>query len=133
MIENDLVLVNLTGGTTATADFLIYNDNEEVFSAELPFSSLDQGASSTSAARSRWPTSPPPTTTRASWWNATVETGWFRVDGGVANSSVVTLDDPAIVGMLLERIGRIGDFELPYEIGKQQNGDLLPRNVFGDS
>ena len=33
----EVILINLTGGTkfTATADLLIYNDNEQVFSAEV--------------------------------------------------------------------------------------------------
>ncbi|MFO0981213.1 MAG: hypothetical protein U1E76_05575 [Planctomycetota bacterium] len=136
MIENDLVLVNLTGGTkfTATADFLIYNDNEEVFSAELPFSCwIKAPLSYISGAFTMAYLATTHNDPRELVGAPTVETGWFRVDGGVASSSVVTLDDPAMVGMLLERIGRIGGSELPYEIGKQQNGDLLPRNVFGDS
>ncbi|MFO0983182.1 MAG: hypothetical protein U1E76_15865 [Planctomycetota bacterium] len=132
---SDLVLINLTGGASflATVDFLIYNDNEFQFSAEksfqcwckLPLLSISGSFSNDFLASSN---DDPDELVGL----PAIELGWFRVNGGVASSSVVTLDDPAVLGVLVETIGPFGSASLPYETGTQNNGDLLPRNVQGD-
>ncbi|MEW6744038.1 MAG: hypothetical protein AB1486_14900 [Planctomycetota bacterium] len=131
-----LTLINLTGGTKflATVDFLIFNDNEQTFSAEYSFlcwarvpladisgAFLEQFLDTTDNDPDELVGLP------------SIELGWFRLDGAVASSSAVTLDDPAILGVLAEQVSAFGAADLPFEVGTQDNGDLLPRSVHGDS
>ncbi|MEW6742914.1 MAG: hypothetical protein AB1486_09155 [Planctomycetota bacterium] len=135
LFESFLVMINLTGGTKflASVDFLIYNDNEYQFSAEYEFFC--------------WAVVPLLNISGAfgeAFLDTTdndkdelvglpaIETGWFRLDGGVASSSAVTLDDPTILGFLAETVLAFAEADLPFETGKQDNGDLLPRSVHGD-
>ncbi|MFO0985475.1 MAG: hypothetical protein U1E76_27710 [Planctomycetota bacterium] len=137
VFSSTLVLINLTGGTKflATADFLIYNDNEQTFSAEYQFGcqaiiplSQVSGAFNNSFLAT---TSNDPDELVGL---PTIETGWFHVNGGVASSTSRTIDDPALVGMLIEHFAYFfGGATLPFEKGTQTNGDLLPRNVNGDN
>ncbi|MEW6742916.1 MAG: hypothetical protein AB1486_09165 [Planctomycetota bacterium] len=131
-----LVLINLTGGSKfrATADLLIYNDNEQVFSAEMEFTCWTarllakiSGAFTDEFLKST--NHDPDEITGLEF----IESGWFRVDGGIASSSMASIDDPALIGCLLEFVGPFGSADLPFEEGTQANGDLLPRSVFGDS
>jgi hypothetical protein len=64
---------------------------------------------------------------------STIETGWFSMDGGVASSSSKTIDDPAFLAFLVEKVAGFGSADLPFETGTQDNGDLLPRSVQGDA
>jgi hypothetical protein len=136
IFESNLILINLTGGTKflATVDMLIYNDNEQTFSAEYSFmcwarvpladisgAFLEQFLDTTENDPDEL------------YGMDAIEIGWFRVDGAVASSSAVTLDDPAILGALTEQVGPFGAGDLPFEWGTQDNGDLLPRSVQGDS
>jgi hypothetical protein len=66
-----------------------------------------------------------------------LETGWFQLDGLVANSVSTTIIDPAILAVLVERNGsNEGPYsrasELPFLNGKQTNGDLLPQTNNGE-
>ena len=63
-----------------------------------------------------------------------LESGWFELDGQVAASSQTVLEDPAILGCLIEFRPPSGlGASLPFLQGTQDNGDLLPRSCFGDS
>ena len=63
-----------------------------------------------------------------------LESGWIEMDGIVANSSAISIDDPAILALLVEGLQRnYCGADLPFQIGRQDNGDLLPRGVHGDS
>lgn len=128
--DSKLVLINLTGGGrfTAIVDFLIYNDNEEVFSAQYDFQcwkkvDLDRinGAFDNVFLQS---------TNHNPLESVTgVETGWFRMNGRLAFSTADSENDPAILSALFEGyIGSTG--ELPFTVGTQTNGELVSHSVF---
>ncbi len=130
---SSLVLINLSGGAqfTAIIDFLIYNDNEEVFSAQYDFQC--------------WKKVPLLHISGVFHNNFLLttnhnvaesvdggETGWMRINGLVASSTAAQIADPAVLAVLIEKIDGATCAELPYAIGVQPNGDLLPRGIFGD-
>jgi hypothetical protein len=139
--DSQLVLLNLTGGAQfqALVDLLIYNDNEEVFSAQFQFQCWvsvplhdvspvfdNDFLLSTNHSGSEVFNGP----------NTFPEIGWFKVDGDTAFSSAAQFSDPAILGLLIERsddsvVFREGGAELPFTIGTQTNGKLLSTNLFG--
>lgn len=134
--DSELILINLSGGTRfdSIASFWIYNDNEEVFSAEYQFRCWDRvklyninGVFTQSFLK---------TTNHAAGEivGATdVESGWIRVYGGTAFSTAESITDPATYAVLVERIGSYGAADLPFEsLATQTNGDLLPTGIFGD-
>ncbi len=134
--QSQLILINLTGGAqfTALVDFLVYNDNEEVFSrnwsfrcwAKVPLtqisSSFTQGflANATNHSAGEIIGSP------------AHESGWFEIDGRYAWSSALQVNDPAILAVLVEDAGAGSGAEASFELGKQTNGALLPVGIFGD-
>ncbi len=136
-IRSDLVVINLTGGPqfTALIDFLIYNDNEEVFSSQLnvkcwdkrPLLSISNSFSQNFLALA---TNDAP---NEIFGASNVESGWFRMNGRSASSAVFTIQDPAFLALLIEKVGGFAGASLPFEIGQQDNGDLLPDGPFGDS
>jgi hypothetical protein len=138
VVQSELVLINLTGGArfTAIADFAIYNDNEVAFSAQYEFTC--------------WAKVPLSTISGAfnndfllfSGQNPQevaglggLETGWFTVDGGTAFSTAAQFDDPALLALKIEKMAGVGLTAaiLPFVAGRQDNGDLLPLGVFGDT
>lgn len=131
-VRSDLVLINLTGGSAfeAVLDFTIYNDNEEPFSAQHAFTCWEKIplADISNVFNHQYLL----TTSHAANENVGVETGWFRIDGNVANSLATSLPDPAFLALLIEKIGPMGVTDLPFETGMQVNGDLVPRGVLGD-
>lgn len=145
--DSHLVLINLTGGSgfTATLDLLVYNDNEQVFSAQTSFQCwakpslleishvFDANFLLATNHSANEPLGLPG-----------IPTGWFRINGNSATSSVTTLPDPAILALLVERRSFTADkygpaqtgfsaCDLPWETGAQSNGDLLLVGNTGDS
>ena len=59
------------------------------------------------------------------------ESGWFRIQGLVAQSEAETIANPAIYAVLVEDIAGFAAADLPYEYC-QRNGDLLPKSPLGD-
>jgi hypothetical protein len=132
--QSDIVLINLTGGSqfTTVLDILVFNDNEEAFSAQREFTCWDKI----------------PLATFSSWTlNSSLlgsgharneingfnrEAGWIVIDGNSASSSAETILDPAFYAVLIERAGGFHAADLPFELCLQDNGDLLPRALFGD-
>ena len=133
--QSELIFIGLTGGAAfeTTVDFLIYNDNEEVFSDEYRFECWDRvyltdisGIFDNDFLKNF--------TDHAS--NEILgapgrESGWFRMEGHHASSTAVTLPDPAIYAVLLEKIGNRGAADLPFENGQNGNGALLARSLDG--
>ncbi|MFO1010154.1 MAG: choice-of-anchor E domain-containing protein [Planctomycetota bacterium] len=130
-----LVLIGLSGGTafTTSVDFLVYNDNEEVFSAQYTFYCWEdprlsqinnvftqEFLASTSHAPSEILGLPER------------ESGWFKVNGLLAQSTQAEVVDPAIYAVLIERVAPYSVADLPWELCSQTNGDLLPTSLFGD-
>jgi hypothetical protein len=130
--ESTLVLINLTGAGrfTAVVDFLIYNDNEEVFSAQYDFRCWKKvdledinGAFSQSFLA----------TTNHNV-NENIhgdETGWMRINGNLAYSSADSVSNPAILAALFENYDGVTG-ELPFTQGTQTNGELVSQSVFHD-
>jgi len=135
----DLVLINLTGGElfTALVRFLVYNDQEDEFSADysfkcwirVPLVVINAVFTNTFLL-----------STQNVGNNESVlgvyETGWWRLDGlsaSIATGGPVTLPDPAILAMQIDRgVVGIGSAFLPYSIGTQTNGKLLAHSVDGN-
>ncbi|MEW6743379.1 MAG: hypothetical protein AB1486_11535 [Planctomycetota bacterium] len=136
VVQSYLAMVNLTGGAKflTTLDFLVYNDHEQQFSAEYTFYCWAR-----------------PYLTDISGvfteyfldWSTddldeiigipSVEAGWMRINGGITSSTTTSINDPAFLAALVETIAAFGGADLPFAIGSQDNGDLLPRSVNGDS
>jgi len=135
-LRSELVLLGLSGGASfqTIADLLVYNDNEEVFSAQYEFKCWDRQPLDV--------ISPVFTNTFLQTTNhasdeplgATArESGWIHVDGGLAYSSIEQILDPAVYAVLVERVSRgAGASDLPFERGEQTNGDLWPNGPWGD-
>ncbi len=129
-----LILVDLNSGNDfeTTVDFLIYNDNEEVFSSEVNFRCWDSiavtqisGAFTNSFLKDATDHDPNESL-------AGREAGWFRFDGHVANSTAATIQDPGIYGYYVERVNLKAAADLPFEQGSR-DGHILPRSIFGDN
>jgi len=131
-----LVLVSLTGGARfqTTLDFLVYNDNEEVFSTEHNFECWDRvplwaisGVFDSSFLRDYT------NHDMGEMLGApTVETGWMRIDGALASSTLTSIADPAFLAVLVEYTGSRGGADLPFELCTQPGGVLLPRTLTGE-
>ena len=134
--QSELILIGLTGGAKflTTVDFLIYNDNEEQFSAEYSFLCwarvplLQITGLFANNFLQNFTNDNPAEIVGAPM----VESGWMRIDGALADSTAASIADPAILAALIEKIGDRGASDLPFERGLQNNGDLLPRSLFGD-
>jgi hypothetical protein len=135
--DSQLVLINLTGGAqfTALLDFLVYNDNEEVFSSNYAFRCWTKTPLSsisnlfTQSFLATFTTQDP----LEMIGMPQIETGWFEIDGNTAWSVNTQIQDPAFLAFLIERTGPRSGAELAFETGKQGNGDLLPLGPTGDS
>jgi hypothetical protein len=137
IVNSDLILIGLSGGAqfSTTIDLLIYNDNEEVFSAQhvfqcwtrvplLEISGLFDNDYLHSA------------TDQASdevLGHSELETGWMVLDGNVALSSVKAIEDPAFYAVLVDRSELLSGADLPFELCEQRNGSLLPVAITGDN
>jgi hypothetical protein len=137
--DTELILINLTGGAafTTVVDFLVYNDNEEVFSAQTDFTcwkrkAIDEISSvfendfllSTNHAAGEIPG-----TTSMNF----EESGWFRINGNTAFSTAVQFSDPAILAAVVSSLhDDEGGAMLPFTEGTQANGSLLSHNLFGN-
>jgi hypothetical protein len=133
--NSELILLGLSGGASfqTIVNLLIYNDNEEVFSAQRQFRCWERvylqtisGVFSNSFLKS---------TNHA--LNEIVganqrESGWMRLDGHSAFSTAEQINGPAIYAVLVEKVGPFGAADLPFETGLQSNGDLFPIGIFGD-
>ena len=134
--KSELILIGLTGGAAfdTTVDFLIYNDNEEVFSSEHSFDCWDNVALTDISGIFdnlflQMYTNDDPNEVFGA---PQLETGWIRIDGSVASSNVRSIPDPAFVAVLTEGLRTLRVADLPFTKGVQTNGDLLPRSIAGD-
>ncbi|MCB9915910.1 MAG: hypothetical protein H6828_12335 [Planctomycetes bacterium] len=136
MFNSELIMIGLTGGTAfdTTLDFLIFNDNEEIFSSEHTFHCwerrhlLEISGIFHNAFLADWTNDDPLEMLGAPY----IETGWIHIEGALANSSNTTIFDPAVYCVLVERIDGRGAADLPFEKGLRINGELLPHDPFGD-
>jgi hypothetical protein len=129
-VRGELVLVDLTGGRDfmTVLDFVIYNDNEEVFSAEYGFECWDRvplleiSGVFANQFLSTWTSHAPNEVI-----GADLESGWFRVDALLTQSSWLLLPEPAVQVLYIERVSGFSAADLPFELCSQPGGALLPR------
>ncbi len=136
--DSELILINLTGGAQfdALIDLLIYNDNEEVFSGQYSFrcwkrvrlsdisnAFSDAFLASTNQALNEVSTGTLPL--------MLPETGWLRINGNLANSTLTTLLDPAILAVRIENAQDRPAASLPFTKGQQANASLLSHSING--
>jgi len=131
--QGELLLIGLSGGRQfrTTVDLLAYNDNEEEFSTELSFRCWARVPllSISELFANDW---------LRDWTNQDtaeriggLESGWIRIDGGVATSRVLSIVDPAVYAVYIERYFDQATADLPFETSLQ-NGHLLPNSLWGD-
>jgi hypothetical protein len=137
VLRSELILLGLSGGAAfqTVADFLVYNDNEEVLSAQRQFRCWERvpldviSGIFTQAflvTTNHAANEPLGATAR--------ESGWIHIDGGIAFSSVEQIIDPAVYAVLVERVARgAGAADLPFECGENSNGSLWPNGPLGDN
>ncbi|MBL8858271.1 MAG: hypothetical protein JNL28_07210, partial [Planctomycetes bacterium] len=136
LVEDDLVILGLSGGVSfqTVVNIVGYNDNEQVFSVSKQFYCWE-----------KWKLNDISGSFLNTYLkglgddpleiigNPARETGWFRIDGATAFSDAEQIVDPAIYAFLVERYQTPDRAaELPFEFCVQYNGDLLPKNIFGD-
>ena len=142
-VQSKLALIALTGGAQfdTLVNFLIYNDNEEVFSAQRSFNCYEQCdllhisgvfgndfllSTNHNQNEIQWPNNPlvdnvnPP------------EAGWFSLKGAIANSSAASFSNPSILAALIERTPDGSGTVLPFVTGERANGSLLSQSIFGN-
>jgi hypothetical protein len=133
--HSDLILIGLTGGAAfdTTVDFLIYNDNEEVFSAEHTFYCWDRVPllEISGIFHNDFLANFTNNDSGELLGASHIETGWFRMTGAQASSTSTTIANPAVYGVLVEKIGHKGAADLPFEAGQNGSGALLARSLDG--
>lgn len=135
--ESDLILINLSGGGafTASVEFQIFNDNEQAFSAQTSFTCWTKRTLSSISTAFLHDFLVGLTNHNVNevlgWGN--VESGWFTVDGVTSSSAQATITDPAILGVLVQRMDTTYAVRLPYYEGEQSNGDLVITSPLGDT
>jgi hypothetical protein len=134
-VTGELVVLGLTGiRFTNLISFAIYNDNEEMFSAQLTFDCWDRFRLTdiTNAFRDSFLQGSNNNPAETQGLNE--ETGWYEMNGIVAFTTAAQIQDPAFLAMQIQEIGifRSQSAERAFMIGRQSNGDLLPVSIFGD-
>lgn len=125
--ESELILISLTGGSkySTLVGLEIANDNEEIFAGEYLFDCwtkqpllaisgvFDQGfLEMTNHDHGEILGAPQ------------IESGWLRIDGKATIAGSFSQRDPAILAVLVERIGTRGVADQPFTIGNQSNAYL---------
>jgi len=126
-----LILVGLTGlGFRTIVSYLAYNDNEEAFSGQIQFDCWDikslqsiSGIFTDSFLEST-------NDDESDFGFGIFEGGWIRMDGQTAFSTAQQRSNPAFQAAIVN----VGTYaSLPYGIGENPNGDLLPIGPFYDN
>lgn len=131
--SSQLVLINLTGGVQFECEVRLtgFNDNEEPFSVNHSFDCWTrlplQAVSSLFSNEYLQTTGHSPAEFVGTW-----EQGWLAIDGVQASSINTTYFDPAVLAFLVDPPRR-ASAEVPFAVGTQGNGDLLPNSLFGDN
>ena len=145
-VKTHLVLIGLTGARFSTLiNFLVYNDNEEVFSTQHEFDCWDKVCLTDISGVFRrdflLTTNQNPFEIRglnamaapaAAPEGALLEPGWYRMDGAVAQSTNTVVTDPAFLALQIERRNESGVAAVPFSLGTQDNGGLLSLSLMGN-
>ena len=111
------------------------NDNEQVFSSQVTFDCWDIRPLLSISGIFRndflhMNTTNDPDEIRGA---PVLESGWFIMDGAVANSSTTTIADPAFLALYLESTPFYGlSATLPFTLGEQTNGQILSQSLSGN-
>lgn len=130
----ELILIDITGGTefTTTVRVSAFNDNGVGFDFPITFScwgrfnlqdfpALDANFLDVSGDDPSELLGAP-----------SVEMGWFSIDGQDTTSTQVTILDPAVLAVMIDRIEGSRAAELPFLVGQQTNGHLLHASPNGE-
>ncbi len=128
---SSLIMIGLTGsGFRTIVNFLAYNDNEEAFSGQVQFDCWDykflQDISGIFTDNFLESTNDNALETGVN----NNETGWLRMVGSTAFSNTQQRSNPAFLAV---RVDTLVFASLPYGIGTNTNGDLLPLGPFHDT
>lgn len=136
----ELLLLNLTGGAQfdCSARFLLFNDNEQIWSTFFSFKCWDivplEDISNIFTNDFLKNTGHDPSEELSLFGGDDVETGWFRIDGDVAWNYDKAIDDPVLVCLLLEWNDDRLVAASPFGTGeKQNNATLWPQGPLGDN
>lgn len=145
--RSDLVLINLSGRYEflATANFLVYDDYENVYSTQYQWRCWTKVPLSKTAPHGD-PLTGIDNLFNNAWLAANggqgnlqgaagVETGWMRIRGSSASSTVSQISNPSILAVLDETITTFGMSDIPYLVDQTNiKGDLLaPAGPVGDT
>lgn len=131
-----LIFVGLSGGASfdTTVQLQIFNDNEDPFSAQYSFRCWSKvPLLSVSGMFSNSMLHASDDNDLEVLGLPTMETGWIRLDGLLAQSTNTVILDPAFLAVLVEGRGTYSTADLPFELCTQTNGDLLPLGPLGDT
>lgn len=130
--ESSLVLLNLSGAGqfTVVVNFLVYNDNEQQFSAQTSFRCWSKrrlrdinGVFTQQFLAS--------TSDNGQEHILDLESGWYRLNGGVGGSSADSLSDAAILAVQIGGLRGQMTANLPFTSGLNPNeGELLSQDIF---
>ena len=134
--QSELIMIGLSGGVKfeTTLDFLIYNDNEEVFSTQYSFKCWERTPllNITNLFSNDYLATATANNPEEVWGDSTIESGWMRIDGRVASSSNTDILDPAFFAILVEAHGlNQMASDLPFGLCNQNNGALLSKKLSG--
>jgi hypothetical protein len=129
-----LVLINLTGASQfqAVVNLLVYNDNEEVFSASHAFRCWTKRrlAEVNGAFTEQFLDGTNNAATESVQGH---ESGWYRLNGGVAFSSSDSVEDPAILAAQISGYGGELCAQQPFVSGlNPTHGELISYSPFHD-
>jgi hypothetical protein len=136
--QSELILIAMTGGKKfdTQLDFLIYNDNEQVFSRQYEFYCWERTPLEQISAlfRNEFLAGQTDNNPEEVLGSPTVESGWIRIDGGVATSTSTSIPDPAFYAVLIEQHAP-GQQAADLPFGGScvnLNGRLLPGSLTGE-
>lgn len=127
--QSELILIGLSGGplSDTIVDFLIFNDNEEIFSSEYTFRCwervyltsisllFDNGFLANN-------TNDDPNEIVGM---ETIESGWIHLQGHQYGEQNQSFPDPSIYAVLVERYRSLGLSDLPFEMGEDRVNGVL--------
>ncbi len=128
---SSLIVVGLTGlQFTTVVNYLAYNDNEEAFSGQITFDCWDTRRLPNISGIFTDDFLESTNDNALETGILGVETGWIRLVGLTAFSSAQQRSNPAFLAV---RVDKIAFASLPYGVGTNTNGDLLPIGPFYDN
>lgn len=129
-LDSELILISLSGGQNfqTVVNFLVYNDNEEVFSTEQSFRCwnklplLSVSGLFNNGFLQDFTNDDPSEVVGA----PNLESGWMRISGALLIDDLTTTTDPAVLAFLIEGSEGETSAGLPFGAGANLSGLLNP-------